>query len=148
MAYSKMFLCLSSIWGWAWCEIALISWHGHLEMLTTSTNISKTSHRIRMLEIARRSYVSMSPMKSENKWHFEKVNVEVQNFYIFTHKKSKYQKRRHYLLIEIQRLYSLEVSSSCIRNQCREKLFPVKILVWSWNLPFLTRIKDVEAWLS
>ena len=66
-------------------------------------------------------------MKSENKGHFEKVNVEVQNFYIFTHKKRKYQKRRHYLLVEIQRLCSLEVSSSCIRNQFREKLFPVKI---------------------
>ena len=148
MAYGKMFLCLSSIWGWAWCEIALISWHGHLEMLTTSIyqhfqNFSSYQNVGNSKEV-----VCMSPMKSENKGHFEKVNVEVQNFYIFTHKKSKYQKRRHYLLIEIQRLYSLEVSSSCIRNQCREKLFPVKILVWSWNLPFLTRIKDVEAWLS
>lgn len=137
----KFNLRLSLVWNCsyflAWSSRNVDDVYQHFQNFSSYQNVGNS-----------KEVVCMSPMKSENKGHFEKVNVEVQNFYIFTHKKSKYQKRRHYLLIEIQRLYSLEVSSSCIRNQCREKLFPVKILVWSWNLPFLTRIKDVEAWLS
>ena len=78
-----------------------------------------------MLEIARRSYVSMPPMKSENKGHCEKVNAKVQNFYIFT-KKSGFQKRRHYLLIEIQRLYSLELLRSYIKSHILSEIIPGK----------------------
>ena len=51
----------------------------------------------------------MSPVKNENKGHYEKVNVKVQNFYIFTQKKQISEKKTLFLLIEIQRLYSLEL---------------------------------------